>query len=86
MSLFDTFKQKATELLQGAKDQASELTGVELPVDGLIDQAGQTVDDAADAGQNLADTATETVGQAGQGLADNADGAVTDATDRLPGT
>jgi hypothetical protein len=86
MGLFDTFKQKATELLQGAKDQVSELTGVELPVDGLIDQAGQTAADATDAGQDLADTATGTIDQAGQGLADNAKGAVTDATDRLAGT
>ena len=27
MSLFDMFKDKATELLQGAKDQISELAG-----------------------------------------------------------
>jgi hypothetical protein len=83
MGLFDMFKDKATELLQSAKDQVSELTGVELPVDGLIDQASQTAGIVTDAGQNLADTATGAVGQAGQDLAGTAKGAVTDATDGL---
>jgi hypothetical protein len=81
MSLFDMFKDKATELLQGAKDQVGELTGVELPVDGVIDQAGQTAGNVTDAGQNIADTATGAVTEAGQ----SATGAVTDATDKLTG-
>jgi hypothetical protein len=29
MGLFDMFKDKATELNQGAKDQVSELTGID---------------------------------------------------------
>ena len=41
MSLFDMFKDKATELLQGAKDKVSELTGIELPTEGVTDQVGQ---------------------------------------------
>ena len=52
MSLFDMFKDKATELLQGAKDQISELTGIELPTQGLTDQVGQ-------AAGNLTDTSRQ---------------------------
>jgi hypothetical protein len=81
MSLFDMFKDKATELLQGAKDQVSELTGVELPVDGVIDQVGQTAGNVTDTGQNLADNASGAITEAEQ----SATGAVTDATDRLTG-
>jgi hypothetical protein len=89
MSLFVMFKEKAAELLQGAKDQVSELTGVDLPVDGVIDQVEQTAGSVTDAGQNLADTATGVVSEAGQtaggvadagqNLADTATGVVSEA-------
>ena len=39
MNLFDMFKDKATELLQGATGKVSELTG--LPLGDVVDQAGQ---------------------------------------------
>jgi hypothetical protein len=65
MNLFDMFEDKATELLQGATGKVSELTGVELPLGDVVDQAGQAAGGITGAGQNLTDTAT---------------GAVTDAT------
>ena len=37
MNLFDMFKDKATELLQGATGKVSELTGVELPLGDVVD-------------------------------------------------
>jgi hypothetical protein len=57
MSLFDTLKEKAAELLGGAGDKVSELTGIDLP-------GGEIAGGLADAGQNLADTATEAVSDA----------------------
>jgi hypothetical protein len=65
-------------LLQGAKDQVSELTGVELPAGTVIDQASETAADFTDAGQNLADTTTGAVVDAGE----TATGAITDANDK----
>jgi hypothetical protein len=41
------FKDKAAELMQGAKDQVSELTGAELAVDGVIDGAAEQADQIA---------------------------------------
>ncbi|MCW2881565.1 MAG: hypothetical protein JWQ95_5665 [Sphaerisporangium sp.] len=72
MSLFDMFKDKAAELVQGAKDKVAELTGAELTVDGVIggateqaDQVAQTVEGIQQEGQNLVEgtetTATDTV-------------------------
>jgi hypothetical protein len=84
MSLFDMVKGKAAELLTGASDKVSELTGIDLPGGDIADQLTQSADGLADAGQNLADTATG----AGQNLADTAGtvgdtatGAVTDTID-----
>jgi hypothetical protein len=70
MGLFDIFKDKAAELIQGAKEQVSDLTGVDLPADGVTDQVDQVTGSVAEAGQNLADTA---------------EGAVSDAIDPLTG-
>jgi hypothetical protein len=61
MNLSDMFKDKATELLQGATGKVSELTGVELPLGDVVDQAGQAAADITGAGQNLTDTATGAV-------------------------
>jgi hypothetical protein len=55
---------------QGVKDQVTELTGVEPPVDGLIDQATQAAGDIGETAQNVADSAAT---------------AVTDTTDKLTG-
>lgn len=69
MSLFDTLKEKAAELLGGAGDKVSELTGVDLSAgEAAVDQASQAAGDLAETGQGLADTATET----GQGIVDSA--------------
>jgi hypothetical protein len=70
MSIFDLFEDTATELTQGVKDQVTELTGVEPPVDGLIDQANQAAGD---------------IGETAQNVADSAGTAVTDTTDKLTG-
>jgi hypothetical protein len=98
MSLFDMIKGKAADLLTGAGDKVSELTGIDLPGGEIADQLTQSADSLADAGQNLADTATgagqnlaDTATDAGQNLAeaagtvgDTATGAVSDATDPCP--
>jgi hypothetical protein len=81
MSLFDMLKDKATELFQGTKEQVSDLTGVEVPVDQVVEQAGQATDGVTEAGQNLAETATGAVTDAGQSATD----AVTGVTDPLTG-
>jgi hypothetical protein len=61
MNTFDMLKNKATELIQGVKDQITELTGVEPPIDGLIDQANQAAGDIGQTAHNLADSAGTTV-------------------------
>ena len=75
-------KDKATELLQGGKDQIADVTGAELPsADGLADQAGSQVSEAGqgvtEAGQNVAEGA--------QGAVTDAQGAATDVSDKLTG-
>jgi len=70
MNLVDMFKDKATELLQGATGKVSELTG--LPLGDVVDQAGQAAADITGAGQNPTDTAT--------GAVTDATGVITDAT------
>lgn len=79
MGLLDMFKEKAAEFLQGAKDQASDATGVDLSSGDLAEAAAEPL---AETGQNIADTATE----AGQDLTATAEDAVADVTDKLPGT
>jgi hypothetical protein len=73
MNLFDMIKGKAAELLTGASDKVSELTGIDLPGGDIADQLTQSADGLANAGQNLADTAGT--------VSDTATGAVTDAID-----
>jgi hypothetical protein len=87
MSLFDMVKGKADELLTGASDKVSELTGIDLPGTEIADQFTQSADGLAGAGQDAVGTLTN----AGQNLADTAGaagdaatgtlGAVTDAVD-----
>ena len=62
MSLFDSLKEKAAELLGGAGDKVSELTGVDLS--GAADQVTQATGGLAETGQGLAESAT-TAGQLG---------------------
>lgn len=70
MGLFDSIKEKASELLGGASDKVSELTGTELP--------GQ------EAAENVAGNVTETAqgyGEQAQGVGETATGAAQDVTD-----
>jgi uncharacterized protein YjbJ (UPF0337 family) len=70
MGLFDAIRDKAAELLGGAQEKVSELTGTELPnTDALAEQA-QGVGDTA---QGYVDGATESV-----------TGAAEDVTGALP--
>lgn len=66
MGLFDSLKDKASELLSGASDKVSEMTGVDLPVDGAADQVTETVDGLGETAQagadNLGDQAGEVAG------------------------
>ncbi len=72
MSLFDMLKEKATELLGGAGEKVSELTGVDLPGGEAVDQVTQSATDLAESGQTIAETATETATSAGQDVVDSA--------------
>jgi hypothetical protein len=77
MGLFDAIRDKATELMGGAQEKVSELTGTELPnTDALAEQAQGVTDTAqgyAEQAQGYADTA-----------ADTATGAAQDVTGALP--
>jgi hypothetical protein len=80
-------KGKAAELLTGANDKVSDLTGIDLPGSEIADQLTRSATGLAKTGQNLADAA----GSAGQNLADAASTvgdtgtrAVSDATDPGP--
>jgi hypothetical protein len=98
MGLFDMFKDKAAELIQAAKEQVGEVTGIDLqaPVDELIGSAGDTVTQAgqdladnagsaAEVGKNLADTAAGSAAEVGQNLADTADKTINDGMNKLTG-
>jgi hypothetical protein len=92
MGLFDMFKDKATELVQTAKEQVTDLTGLDLPAgDGateLVQQATEQVSDIAGTGlqpDTLIDTAAGSITEASQNAADTAQNAVNDATDKLAG-
>jgi hypothetical protein len=61
MGLFDSFKEKAAELIQGAKEQVSEVTGIDVQPDAVGDQIDQVASDVTETGQNAADTATDAV-------------------------
>jgi uncharacterized protein YjbJ (UPF0337 family) len=70
MGLFDAIRDKAAELLGGAEEKVSELTGTELPnTDALAEQA-----------QGVGETAQGYV----DGAADTATGAAQDVTGALP--
>jgi hypothetical protein len=74
MSLFDMIKDKTTELLGGASEKVSDLTGIDLPVGEAVGQVAQSAADVTESGQNIVDTAsaqgmdvlgaTDTVGDA----------------------
>lgn len=69
MGLFDAVREKAAELLSGAGEKVSELTGAELPnTEAATDQLSQTADTATESAQGMTETATDTVTGAADGL------------------
>ncbi|MEU8635494.1 hypothetical protein AB0C38_25300 [Amycolatopsis sp. NPDC048633] len=69
MSLFDMIKDKATELLGGASEKVSEVTGIDLPVGDAAGQVSESAAGLTESGQNVVDTAsaqgTEALGAMG---------------------
>lgn len=84
MGLFDAIRDKAAELLGGAQEKVSELTGTELPnTDALADQAqgvGDTAQGYADGAQGYVDGAQGYV----DGATESVTGAAEDVTGALP--
>jgi len=87
MGLFDAVREKAAELLSGATEKVSELTGTDLAdaqqnatdtAQNLGDPAQGYADTASGAGQDLAGTAADSAQNAADGAADTAYGAVAD--------
>lgn len=87
MGLFDAVREKAAELLSGATDKVSELTGTDLAdaqqtatdsAQNLGDTAQNYGDMASGAGQDLAGTAADTAQNVTDTAADTAFGAVAD--------
>jgi hypothetical protein len=76
MGLFDMVKEKVSELLSGAGDKVTELTGAELPGTEVADQLTQSAETVADTTQGLTDTATGAV----EDLTGSASDAITDTT------
>jgi hypothetical protein len=66
MSLFDMLKDKASELLGGATDKVTEMTGFESPAD--------AVGGVTDAGQGVVDSATGVIGDAAGSITDHLPG------------
>jgi hypothetical protein len=97
MGLFDMFKDKAAELIQTAKDQVSDLAGVDLPAAGetVTEQVQQATDQVSDIpgtdvqADTLIDTVAGSVTEAGHNAAEAAhhplNDAVNSATDKLTG-
>lgn len=78
MSIFDKFKDKATELLQGAGDKVSEATGIDLS--GVTDKVTETAQGLGETAQGVGETAAQDLGETAQGYADTAGDQVTEAT------
>jgi hypothetical protein len=78
MGLFDIVKEKVSELLSGAGDKVTELTGAELPGTEVVDQVSQSTGDLAETAQGVTDTATDTATGAVQDLTGTATDAIPD--------
>lgn len=87
MGLFDAVREKAAELLSGATEKVSELTGTDLAdaqqnatdtAQNLGDTAQGYADTASGAGQDLAGTAADSAQNVTDTAADSAYGAVAD--------
>ena len=91
MSLFDMFKDKATELVQSAEGQFAALTGAEPTVDGVTDavtgEANAVADGVTGSGADQAGQVAQSAEdlQQGQDLTDSAGSAATDIVNRFLG-
>jgi hypothetical protein len=85
MGLFDTIREKATELLSGATDKVSELAG-DLPGAEVLEDLSQSVGDTAGQATEEAAGAVEDLGASATDAAADASGSVTDATDAATGS
>jgi hypothetical protein len=84
MGLFDAVREKAAELLSGATDKVSELTGTDIG-----DAQQNATDAASESAQNLGDTAqgyADTASGAGQDLAGTAADSAQNFTDTATDT
>jgi hypothetical protein len=79
MGLFDSIREKASELLSGAGDQVQEVAS-NLPGGQAVEDLTGSATDAAGQATDAAGQATENVTGAAQDLGADASGAVTDAT------
>jgi hypothetical protein len=73
MGLFDIVKEKVSELLSGAGDKVTELTGTELPG---ADQVTQATENLTETAQGVTETATGAV----EDVTGTATDAITDTT------
>jgi hypothetical protein len=84
MSIFDKFKEKASELVQSAGDKVSEATGVDLS--GVTDKVTESTEGLTGAAQEGAQGLGETaqgLGETAQGHAENAQGFADSAGDQV---
>ncbi|MGH9211910.1 MAG: hypothetical protein ACRD2C_14690 [Acidimicrobiales bacterium] len=82
MGLFDTIREKASELLSGATDKASELAG-DLPGADMLDDLSLSAGDAASQATDEAVGTAQDVGADATEVAADASDSVTDATDTV---
>jgi hypothetical protein len=75
MGLFDAVREKAAELLSGASDKVSELTGADL---------GEAQQNVTDTTQNLGDTAQGHVDTATGSVTDSVADATQNPAEHLP--
>ncbi len=78
MGLFDIVREKASELLGGASEKVSELTGTELPGKDAAEELTQSADNVTG---DVTGDVTGNVTEAAQGVGETATGAAQDVTD-----
>lgn len=88
MSIFDKFKDKASELLEGATGKVSEATGIDLSgaTDKIAESTGVDVGGVTDQATQYTDGLTDQATQYTDGLGETAQGHADAAGDHLAGT
>jgi uncharacterized protein YjbJ (UPF0337 family) len=84
MGLFDTIREKATELLSGATEKAGELAG-DLPGADILEGLSQSAGDAASQATEEAAGTVEDLGAGATDVAGDATDSVTGAADEVTG-